>query len=236
MTSLTELPSARHRSGLDRTRQIAPQIVEYLRERILALDLAPGTPLSRTELQKQFGLSQTPVRDALMRLEEEGLVTVYPQYATLVSKININLARQSHFLRRAVEQEMVFQLASKSTPRLIERLVEANAKLKTLVASEEYGEFLRYDRDFHHILYQEAGLDEIWPIIRRHSGHIDRLRRLNLPNVGKNRVVDNHDAIIHGLTVADPWKAEDAMKAHLSGTLSMVDSIAERYPDYVQLD
>ncbi len=103
MTS--EAPAAKHRSGLDRTRQIAPQIVEYLRERILALDLAPGTALSRVELQKQFGLSQTPVRDALMRLEEEGLVTVYPQYATLVSKIDINLARQTHLMRRAVERK-----------------------------------------------------------------------------------------------------------------------------------
>jgi GntR family transcriptional regulator, rspAB operon transcriptional repressor len=233
---LTDLPSAKHRTGLDRTRQIAPQIVEYLREKILALELAPGTPLSRLELQKQFGLSQTPVRDALMRLEEEGLVTVYPQYATLVSKININLARQSHFMRRAVEQEVVFDLASRNDRHVVERLVDANSKLKALVSTEEYGDFLRADRAFHHILYEEAGLEDIWPIVRRHSGHIDRLRRLNLPNVGKQRVVDAHDAIIEGLAAGDPKKAEEAMKLHLSGTLSMVDSIAERYPDFIELN
>lgn len=232
---MTTDPPAKHRSGLDRTRQIAPQIVEYLRERILELELAPGASLSRLDLQKQFGLSQTPVRDALMRLEEEGLVTVYPQYATLVSKIDINLARQSHFMRRAVEQEIVFDLASKPNKRLVERLVEANAKLKMLIASDEYGDFLRQDRAFHHILYQEAGLEEIWPVVRRHSGHIDRLRRLNLPNVGKARVVDNHDAIIDGIATGDPAAAREAMKIHLSGTLSMVDSIIERYPDFVQV-
>jgi DNA-binding GntR family transcriptional regulator len=232
---LTSDPPAKHRSGLDRTRQIAPQIVEYLRERILELELAPGASLSRLDLQKQFGLSQTPVRDALMRLEEEGLVTVYPQYATLVSKIDINLARQSHFMRRAVEQEIVFDLASKPNKRLVERLVDANAKLKVLIASDEYGDFLRHDRAFHHILYQEAGLEEIWPVVRRHSGHIDRLRRLNLPNIGKARVVDNHDAIIDGIATGDPTAAREAMKIHLSGTLSMVDSIIERYPDFVQV-
>lgn len=234
MTS--DLPLAKHRTGLDRTRQIAPQIVEYLREKILELELAPGTPLSRLELQKQFGLSQTPVRDALMRLEEEGLVTVYPQYATLVSKIDINLARQSHFLRRAVEQEIVYELASKQDRRFIDRLVSANAQLKTLVSSDEYGDFLRHDRAFHYILYEEAGLVDVWPVVRRHSGHIDRLRRLNLPNVGKGRVVDNHDAIIEGLAAGDPEQAEQAMKVHLSGTLSMVDSIVERYPDFVQVE
>lgn len=234
MTS--DLPLAKHRTGLDRTRQIAPQIVEYLREKILELELAPGTPLSRLELQKQFGLSQTPVRDALMRLEEEGLVTVYPQYATLVSKIDINLARQSHFMRRAVEQEIVYELASKPDRRFIDRLVGANAQLKTLVSSDEYGDFLRHDRAFHYILYEEAGLVDVWPVVRRHSGHIDRLRRLNLPNVGKGRVVDNHDAIIEGLAAGDPERAEQAMKVHLSGTLSMVDSIVERYPDFVQVE
>ncbi|HTO31684.1 MAG TPA: GntR family transcriptional regulator [Pararhizobium sp.] len=232
MTS--DLPFAKHRSGLDRTRQIAPQIVEYLREKILELELAPGTSLSRLELQKQFGLSQTPVRDALMRLEEEGLVTVYPQYATLVSKIDINLARQSHFMRRAVEQEIVHELASRPNRRFVERLTLANEKLKTLVASSEYGDFLRRDRDFHYILYEEAGLEDIWPVVRRHSGHIDRLRRLNLPNVGKARVVDNHHAIIEGIAMGNPERAEEAMKVHLSGTLSMVDSIVERYPDFVQ--
>ncbi|GAA3067472.1 GntR family transcriptional regulator [Rhizobium viscosum] len=234
MTS--DLPLAKHRTGLDRTRQIAPQIVEYLREKILELELAPGTPLSRVELQKQFGLSQTPVRDALMRLEEEGLVTVYPQYATLVSKIDINLARQSHFMRRAVEQEIVHELASKQDRRFIDRLISANAQLKTLVSSDEYGDFLRHDRAFHYILYEEAGLEDVWPVVRRHSGHIDRLRRLNLPNVGKGRVVDNHDAIIEGLAAGDPDRAEEAMKVHLSGTLSMVSSIVERYPDFVQVE
>lgn len=232
---MTTDPPAKHRSGLDRTRQIVPQIVEYLRERILELELAPGSSLSRLDLQKQFGLSQTPVRDALIRLEEEGLVTVYPQYATLVSKIDINLARQSHFMRRAVEQEIVFDLASKPNKRLVERLVEANAKLKMLIASDEYGDFLRHDRAFHHILYQEAGLEEIWPVVRRHSGHIDRLRRLNLPNVGKARVVDNHDAVIDGIATGDPTAAREAMKIHLSRTLSMVDSLIERYPDFVQV-
>jgi len=234
MSLTSDVPFAKHRSGLDRTRQIAPQIVEYLREKILELELAPGTSLSRLELQKQFGLSQTPVRDALMRLEEEGLVTVYPQYATLVSKIDINLARQSHFLRRAVEQEIVHELASKPDRRFIDRLTAANEKLKALVSSNEYGDFLRCDRDFHHILYEEAGLDDIWPVVRRHSGHIDRLRRLNLPNVGKARVVDNHDAIIAGIAAGNPEMAEEAMKIHLSGTLSMVDSIVERYPDFVE--
>lgn len=227
--------SARPRFKLDRSRQISPQIVEYLRERILALELAPGASLSRVEMQKQFGLSQTPVRDALMKLEEEGLVTVYPQYATLVSKIDIELARQSHFLRRAVEQEAVATLAGLGSDVAVLRLRAANAKLAAFVDTDDFAEFLIHDRAFHKILFEEAGIEHIWPIVRRHSGHIDRLRRLNLPNVGKARVIGQHDAIIDGIAAGDPDRAEAAMKIHLAGTLSMVDDIIRRYPDFVEV-
>src|SRR5687768_5719109 len=77
---------------LDRDRQAAPQVFERLRDQIVSLALPPGSPLSRTALAGQFGVSSTPVRDALMRLEEEGLVDVFPQYATVVSRIDVKLA------------------------------------------------------------------------------------------------------------------------------------------------
>ena len=74
---------------LDRTRQAAPQVFEWLRGSILSLQLAPGTALSRAELADRFELSQTPVRDALLQLAQEGLVDIFPQHATLVSRIDI---------------------------------------------------------------------------------------------------------------------------------------------------
>ena len=78
---------------LEKSRHAAPQVFEYLREQIMSLALAPGTVLSRADLVDQFGVSQTPIRDALMRLAEEGLVDIYPQHATVVCPINIALAR-----------------------------------------------------------------------------------------------------------------------------------------------
>jgi len=56
---------------LDRDRQAAPQVFERLRKLITSLELPPGSPLSRNALAEQFGVSSTPIRDALMRLEEE---------------------------------------------------------------------------------------------------------------------------------------------------------------------
>src|SRR5262245_42693270 len=120
-------PRTAPRSGarLDRARQAAPQVFERLRNAIVALELPPGAPLSRAELAGQFGVSSTPVRDALMRLEEEGLVDVFPQHATVVSRIDIGRAEQAHFLRQALELEIVRQLAADGDASLVLRLDHA---------------------------------------------------------------------------------------------------------------
>src|SRR5437879_7698853 len=110
---------------LDRDRQAAPQVFERLRGMIISLDLPPGSPLSRNALAEQFGVSSTPIRDALMRLEEEGLVEVFPQYATVVSRIDIGLAQQAHFLRQALELEIVKALALEHSEPLVGELNDA---------------------------------------------------------------------------------------------------------------
>src|SRR5438270_1478462 len=107
---------------LDRYRQVAPQVYETLREMILSLELAPGTTLVRAEIATRFGVSQTPVRDAMQLLQQEGLVEVFPQAATQVSRIDLDSAKQAHFLRLCVELEIVRTLAGRRDPALVARL------------------------------------------------------------------------------------------------------------------
>src|SRR4030081_3780706 len=122
MAPRTAVSSSRPRSAerLDRDRQAAPQVFERLRELIISLGLPPGSPLSRVALAEQFGVSSTPIRDALMRLDEEGMVEVYPQHATVVSRIDIKLAQQAHFLRQSLELEIVRTLALEHNDQLFE--------------------------------------------------------------------------------------------------------------------
>jgi DNA-binding transcriptional regulator YhcF (GntR family) len=97
---------ARKPRSLDRKRQAAPQVFDRLRESILALELVPGAVLARNEMAAMFGVSQTPVRDALIKLSEEGPGRHLPQHATVVSRIDVAQALQAHFLRRAIELEV----------------------------------------------------------------------------------------------------------------------------------
>ncbi len=226
-------PLRRVRVALDRSRQVAPQILETMRARILSLELKPNTLLSRAALQAEFGVSQTPVRDALMKLEQEGLVEVYPQHATLVARIDVRAARQAHFLRLAIELEAVRRIATEGNDALIAELKRIIAEQRRLKPSDTEG-FAEADRAFHRALYEAAGVPDLWQLVRRHSGHIDRLRLLNLPLPGKmGAIVRDHEAVVAALARCDADGAASALRRHLSGTLSIVDEIRRQHPDYL---
>lgn len=203
--------------------------------RILSLQLAPGTVLSRAELADHYGLSQTPIRDALIRLGEEGLVDIYPQHATLVSRIDVGSALQAHFLRRSIEAEAVRVLASApADPELLRRL-RAQIDVQAALASAESGpEFIVADQNFHRLIYEAAGVPDLYELVRRHSGHVDRLRLLHLPSAGKLRtILGDHRRIVDAIEASQPDAAQEAVRGHLSGTLSSIDAIRRAHPDYL---
>jgi len=219
---------------LDRSRQAAPQVFEHLRELIVSLELAPGTVLSRADLAERFGLSQTPIRDALIKLGEEGLVDIYPQHATVVSRIDIDSAKQAHFLRQAIEAEVVRTLAGHAGDELLARLRAQIDVQAALMGGQSYREFIAADQAFHRLMYVAAGVPDLFDLVRRRSGHVDRLRLLHLPSAGKERaIVRDHRRIVEAIAGGDADAAQASLREHLSGTLSKVDEIRRSHPEYL---
>ncbi|HEU0231506.1 MAG TPA: GntR family transcriptional regulator [Burkholderiaceae bacterium] len=218
---------------LDRYRQAAPQLYELLRDKIVALEYLPGAVLSRVDISMQFNVSQTPVREALLRLAEERLVDVFPQAATRVSLIDTHIAEETHFLRRAIELEIVRELALHGAPSLIATLRDLVATQVRLRDRQDYDGFVVADREFHRSLYAAVGKEELWRLVCSRSGHIDRLRRLHLPAGDKMaRIVDDHGRILEAITGRDPGAAQDRLRQHLSGTLENMDRIRDEHPQY----
>jgi DNA-binding GntR family transcriptional regulator len=221
--------------ALDPGRRAAPQVYEWLRERILALDFAPGTTLARNDLVKRFGLSQTPIRDALMRLSGEGLVDIFPQSATRVSAIDLHQAIQTHFLRRSLEIEIVHTLALAAEKPFVAELTRILGAQEAQRQSGDLAGFEANDRAFHRVLYDAAAVPDLWTLIRDRSGHIDRLRRLDLPSPGKiEQILASHKAILTAIAAGDAAAAQTALREHLSGTLLHIDLIRAAHPTFVR--
>ena len=209
------------------------QIHEALRERIVSLELAPGEYLSRSDIAAQYGVSQTPVRDAMMRLEEEGLLVIYPQSKTEVSKIDVAHAQLTQFLRLSIELEVTRRLAQAGRDARITKARTFLSLQKAARKAEDLEQFALLDRNFHHALYEAAGVADLWAIVTARSGHIDRLRNLNLPDPGKSSsILSCHARILDCIAAGDQPGVEAVVREHLSGTLAQVGAIMQRYPQY----
>jgi GntR family transcriptional regulator, rspAB operon transcriptional repressor len=217
----------------DRSRHAAPQVFEFLKERIVSLELKPGTVLSRTELQESFRLSSTPIRDALLKLQQEDLVEIFPQHATVVSPIDLAHARHAHFLRRSIELEVVRTLALAPESDIVRRLRDLIDEQKRLARINDLARFNSLDLDFHRTLCEGGGVPDLWNLVRRHSGHLDRLRRLHLPVRGKaKQILDDHAAIVDAIAAGQPEQAQDHVRDHLSKSLAFSGEMRARFPDY----
>jgi DNA-binding GntR family transcriptional regulator len=211
----------------------AIRVYSALRAQIISLDLLPDTTLVRHDIARAFGVSQSPVREAIQKLEQEGLVISYPQSRTVVSKIDVAHARETQFLRVGVELEVAQTLAQARTPTLLAPTTRLLQMQKLAGDDCDIGEFTTLDRLFHLSLFEAAGVRALWHLIAERSGHIDRLRRLNLPDPGKiAQVLRDHEDILAAIASGDRFEVEKAVRHHLSGTLAAVQKISEQHPQY----
>jgi DNA-binding GntR family transcriptional regulator len=207
-----------------------------LRRAIVSLELPPGARLSRQELATSLGVSQTPVREALIRLGEEGLVEVVPQSATRVARIDLHQCREVAFLRLAVECEVVQRLAAKGDAELAAQMEADHARMREQLAAGDMAAFSAGDAAFHASLHEAAGVGGLRALVVSRSGHLDRLRGLHLPQPGKpEAILSQHAAVIVALARGDADAAEAAMRAHLSGSLAEAPRLRERFPGYFNI-
>lgn len=211
----------------------AGRVYAGLRERIILLDLLPDTVLSRTDIAKDYSVSQSPVREAIRKLEQEGLVVSFPQSKTLVTKINVDHARETQFLRLSLELEVTKTLIHLQDPDLLRPSSRILRMQKMAGEDRDISEFSALDRLFHLSFFQAAGVASLWHMISGRSGHIDRLRTLNLPDPGKiSAVLKSHEGILSAIVKHDSQEVEAQTREHLSGTLASLPTIMRTYPEY----
>lgn len=213
----------------------AARVYARLRARIISLELLPDTVLSRAEIAREHQVSQSPVREAILKLEQEGLVVSYPQSKTLVTRIDTEQARETQFLRISVEIEVAKALARAGNPDLLLPTIRVLKMQKMAGEDHDIPEFTALDRLFHLSLFQAAGVASLWHLISGRSGHIDRLRTLNLPDPGKMaQVLELHERILAAITAGDPDDVERRVREHLSGTMASIPAIREAHPDHFE--
>lgn len=212
----------------------ADRVFSILRQRIVSMELKPHELISRSDLAKAFGVSQTPVREAILRLEEIGLVNVFPQSKTEIAPINPARILETQFLRRGLEIEAALRVSEIAQERdfaSLEALIDQQQSL--LDDDDQLLEFMALDRRFHRTLFALAGYESIHDLIIERAADLDRLRRLQLPLQGKRAsIIDDHRTIIDALRAGRSDLIIAALHGHMGAVPWALTELQQQYPDY----
>lgn len=211
----------------------ADLIHQELRRKIVAMEFKPGHPLSEVNLSKQYELSRTPVREALLRLAEERLVEVVPKSGTFVARIPLSALPDILVVRRALETVTVKAAARFATKSQI-IMMRANIERQREVAEAgDEAAFHEADEEFHAAIAASGGHGGIWDLIHQVKVHIDRCRRLTLPQEGRMQMaMKEHEAILDAIEQENPQKATKCIEKHLDRFLVDIPQFCKQHPDY----
>lgn len=211
--------------GGERT-QKAQQIYESLRKAIVMLEMAPGSPISEKEICAAYGVSRTPVREAVLKLAEEGLANVIPHSGTYVSRISYQIAEEGFIIRRALEIESVRRAAARIDAHGAAELDVIIRRMDDLIERDELSSYIEVDDALHGTLARMSGLTRLWKFIQLAKVDLDRMRQLSAPVPGHlARVTEQHYQIVEAVRRGRPDEAELAMRIHLESSFEVMTSL-----------
>ena len=211
------------------------QVYVALREAIVSAEIEPGRRLSENELADLLGVSRTPVREALARLRDERLVAIVPQLGTFVTLISRSAVEDAAFVREALECSAI-RLATERAGD--EDLAELQANLAAQDRARDRGDHAAFDHlddTLHRRLCELSGHEIAWTLSRRANGHLDRVRKLSLPDAGYiEEMVDEHRAVVAAVARRDADDAEALLRHHLRMVLLSLPHLEADHPEFFE--
>jgi DNA-binding GntR family transcriptional regulator len=203
---------------------------------IVTLRFRPGQTLSENELASEYGVSRTPVREAVQRLRLAGLVEVRPQSGTFVSKVDLARFREAQFVRETLETACIELALTRPVPIAAKDLAamrrEISAQRQCAADRDPIG-FVRHDEAMHRIVCALSGHETVWDTIAQSKVHLDRVRHMSLVTQDAMRsMIRQHRAIVDGIAALDKKTAVGAARQHTRETLRVLPDLIAAHPDY----
>lgn len=193
---------------------LVEQIRGILREDIVSLQLPPGTRLAVDSLAERFGVSRTPVRDALNALVEEGLVMLAPRVGYYVVELSAQDVEEIADIREMIELYALRRAMKEMRPQDIDMLLKETRSVRSLSGDERRRAFERLDRRFHTEMIRAANNRRLGDLSARILALVDLMRNLN---VRVDKALDEHIAILEAMQKGDAALAQRLLQDHLEG-------------------
>ena len=180
---------------------------EAIRDAIVRADIPPGAVVSNAAVAEQLGLSRAPVRDALARLADEGLVETKPQSYTRVTRLVLKEVRDAAEVVRAMHELAARTAVPLLTARHTEAMREANCRFEEATRAGDVDAALDSDDELHGVLIGVCGNRAVAATIERYTPLIRRLERRQFSSSRARRSVQRHDELIAACAAGDVDRA-----------------------------
>ena len=212
---------------------VQEMVYRTLRDKIVSMELKPGTIISTQEIADSMSVSRTPVREAFIRLQREELLDVAPQRSTMVSKINMDRVYQERFIREALEIEAMQKFVEVATAESLNRMRRNIEKQYAAIAEQRYIDFLELDNAFHQAAFTETHEDLGRSIVQQMNGHYDRIR---LISAWEGQIVSaamqEHERYVDYIERKDTARARKLLRTRLQALRVQEEILLTNWSEY----
>ncbi len=214
---------------IDSYQPLRDVIFETLRRSIISGDIKPGERLMEVSLAEQMGVSRTPVREAIRRLEAEGLVTMIPRKGTHVSELSVKDIMDVLEVRTVLDQLATSLAAKHMQPAQVKALEIIHKQYISNVEKDNMEGAIRKDVEFHDVIYAASGNPRLVAVASSLREHVYRFRVIYMKdNLIAENVLHEHEEILEALRNAQGAKASELAERHIKNQMeSIIQTVNE---------
>lgn len=215
---------------LDSYQPLRDVIFETLRKAIITGEIKPGERLMEVAIAEQMGVSRTPVREAIRRLEAEGLVTMVPRKGTHVSELSSKDIIDVLEVRGALDKLAAGLAAKRIKPQQLRALESIHKQYIAFVEKENIEGAVRKDIEFHDAIYAASGNSRLIGVLSTLKEHIYRFRVIYLRDMDiAEHVEQEHRQILDALKEGNEQLAAELAEKHIKSQMeSIVEALSQK--------
>lgn len=202
-------------------RALHEELADQLRRAIIHAELKPGAKISEKALCEQFGVSRTPVREALKILSTEGLVQLMQNRGASVTELTWEDIQHAFPVMGALEALAGELACENATEAQIERAAALQARMVAMFERGDRKGYFRVNEEIHQLIIQASGNKALPRLLRTVSGQVRRARyHANLSKERWAQAIQEHEEILAALTARDGKRLGKLLNAHLANKLT----------------
>lgn len=229
MVNLVKLDSLEKES----VREYAYRVLRY---NIISFKLLPGMSMSEKEISEILSISRTPVREAFIRLSQEGLLDILPQRGTYVSKIDSTQISEFRFFRETLEIAVMRLACDQFSENGLKCLQQNLNEQKKAINQKNGNRFYSLDNEFHKIIFEGCQKSGIWNMIQDSNLNYIRTRVLDVAGYNNqqemNLLYEQHKKILDCISNHKEAEGMKIVQEHINKVMNDIESLKKTYSEY----